>query len=166
VSAHRPCEAPRRPQVGICHFGGEAGRVVWMDGSISIYDGVRDGPMYSRVALDADLAAADLVIAAIRHPQAIASPDPGLNSALQHVHAAVHASTVPKQDWLYWLMVRLSEVPTLQQLNSRGKVRKAHRGPGVAKPSRKQFASTLFAGLTGSEITLLWRAHVNKQKRK
>ena len=57
---------------------------MWKDGTDSIYDGVHSGPLYSRWSLDADLAAAELVVDAIRFPQIIASPDSELSVALQH----------------------------------------------------------------------------------
>ena len=58
---------------GICYFGADAARVVWMEdkdgkSSDTIYDGKDQGPLYSQESLDADLAAAELVIAAIRSP--------------------------------------------------------------------------------------------------
>ena len=51
--------------------------------------GLDGASFYSRVSLDADIAAADLVIAAVRSPQVIASDDTDLNEALQHVHKLV-----------------------------------------------------------------------------
>ena len=161
-----------QPWPGICYFGADAARVVWMEdkgkSSDTIYDGVDQGPLYSRAALDADLAAADLVIAAIRSPQVIASPqrpdDTELNEALRHVHAAVHLHTEPRQDWLRWIFDRLAQVPALPKLNSRGKLKLDHRG--VSKPkcacSREQFAKTQIHGLKSPEVTLLWREHKRK----
>ena len=100
--------------------------------SDTIYDGVDQGPLYSRAALAADRAAADLVIAAISSPEVVeivasAGTVPAdvaeLNDALKHVRAAMHLHTEPPQDWLSWFVRRLEEVPapSLPQLNSRGK---------------------------------------------
>jgi hypothetical protein len=167
---------------GICYFGADAARVVWgqMEGedgqpSDTYYDGVEGGPLYSRASLDADLDAADLVIAAIRSPEVVeivASADTvrgdeaELNDALKHVRAAMHLHTEPPQDWLSWFVSRLAEVPALPPLNSRGKPKLKYRGVAKSKPkcacSRLQFATNL-TGLTGPEVTLLWRAHVAKQ---
>jgi hypothetical protein len=81
-----------------------------MDETDTIYDGKDAGPFYSRESLDADIAAADLILAAIRSPQVIASPkrpdDTELNEALRHVHAAVHLHSEPRQDWLLWIFER------------------------------------------------------------
>jgi hypothetical protein len=124
---------------------------VWKDGTDSIYDGVHSGPLYSRWSLDADLAAAELVVDAIRFPQIIASPDSELSVALQHVYDAVHARTELLQDWLSWFITCLGEIPTLPQLNSRQTPKKLHRGVGKQKSqkcacTRKEFVAKLFAG--------------------
>jgi hypothetical protein len=163
------------PWPGICYFGADAARVVWMEdkdgkSSDTIYDGVDQGPLYSRAALDTDLAAADLVIAAIRSPEVIMSPldtELELNDALKHVRASIHLRTEPPQDWLSWLVRRLEEVPApaLLQQNSRGKLKLKKRG--VAKRvkctcSRHDFAKLQFRGLKETEVTLLWRNHNTK----
>jgi hypothetical protein len=153
---------------GICFYGSDAGRVVWMEGpnghaADTYYDGKEAGPLYSRESLDDDIAAADLVIAAIRSPEVVkvvasAGTVRGdvaeLNDALKHVHAAMHLHTELPQDWLSWFVSRLAEVPALPP------PKRKHRG--IAKPkcacSRQQFATNL-TGLKGPEITLLWRAH-------
>jgi hypothetical protein len=160
------------PSPGICYFhiDADAARVVWMDETDTIYDGKDAGPFYSRESLDADIAAADLVLAAIRSPQVIASPkrpdDKELNEALRHVHAAVHLGTEPRQDWLGWIFARLAEVPAPLKHNSRGKLKLDHRGKGVSKPkcacSREQYAKTQLRGLPSPDITLLWREHKRK----
>ena len=164
---------PRRrretqPWPGICYFGADAARVVWMDGKDTYYDGKEAGPLYSRASLDADLAAAELVIAAIHSPEVVASDDTvrvdlhELNDALKHVHAAMHLDTETPQDWLSWFVSRLAEAPALPQLNSRGKPKLKCRGVAKSKLkcacSRQQFATNL-TGLKGPEVTLLWRAH-------
>ncbi len=163
------------PWPGICYFGADAARVVWMEdkdgkSSDTIYDGVDQGPLYSRATLAADLAAADLVIAAIRSPEVITSPldtELELNDALKHVRASLHLRTEPPQDWLSWLVRRLEEVPApaLLQQNSRGKLKLKKRG--VAKRvkctcSRHDFAKLQFRGLKETEVTLLWRNHQTK----
>ena len=162
-----------QPWPGICYFGADAPRVVWMEGkngqpSDTYYDGVEAGPLYSHASLGADLDAAELVIAAIRSPEVVASDDTvrvdvhELNDALKHVRAAMHLHTEPPQDWLSWFVSRLAEVPALPQLNSRGKPKLKCRGVAKSKPkcacSRQQFATNL-TGLKGPEVTLLWRAH-------
>jgi hypothetical protein len=163
-----------QPWPGICYFGADAARVVWMEGkdgqppSDTYYDGVEAGLLYSRASLNADLAAAELVIAAIHSPEVVASDDTvrvdvhELNDALKHVHAAMHLQTETPQDWLSWFVSRLAEAPALPQLNSRGTPKLKCRGVAKSKPkcacSRQQFATHL-TGLTGPEITLLWRAH-------
>jgi hypothetical protein len=164
-----------QPWPGICHFGADAARVVWMEDkygnqSDTIYDGVDQGPLYSRAALDADIAAADLVIAAIRSPEVITSGQDTefeLNDALKHVHASLHLRTETPQDWLSWLVRRLEEVPApaLPQLNSRGTPKLKCRG--VAKRvkcacSRHDFAALQVKGLKETEVTMLWRAHKTK----
>ena len=161
------------PWPGICYFGADAARVVWMEdkdgkSSDTIYDGVDQGPLYSRATLAADLAAADLVIAAIRSPEVITSPldtELELNDALKHVRASLHLRTEPPQDWLSWLVRRLEEVPAPALLNSRGKLKLKKRG--VAKRvkctcSRHDFAKLQFRGLKETEVTLMWRNHQTK----
>jgi len=159
ATARRPAQIS--PWPGICYYGGDAARVIWMDDTDTIYDG-EDGPAYSRQALDADLAAAELVIAAIRSNQAIESADADMNAALQHVHAAVHLGTQAKQDWLGWIMDRLEELPTLPVLNRRGTRKLRCRGAAKLKPkcacNRIMFAANL-KGLKGPAITLLWKDH-------
>ena len=153
-----------QPSPGIAYFGPDvdAARVVWMDGTDTIYDGVEAGPFYSRESLDVDIAAADLIVAAIRSPEVIASDDSELNDALKHVRAAMHLHTELPQDWLSWFVRRLADVPALPQLNSRGKPKLKCRGVAKSKLkcacSRQQFATNL-TGLKGPEVTLLWRAH-------
>ena len=150
------------PSPGICYFGADAARVVWMDGSDTIYDGVEAGPFYSWESLDVDIAAADLIIAAIRSPEVIASDDSELNDALKHVRAARHLNSEAPKDWLSWFVDRLAEVPTLPQLNARGTPKLKSRGIAKSKPkcvcSRQQFATNL-KGLSGPEVTLLWQDH-------
>jgi hypothetical protein len=166
ATARKPRET--EPWTGFAHFGADAARVVWMNGTDTIYDGVDCGPLYSRASLDADIAAADLVLAAIRSPQVIESDDDDmmteLKDALKHVHAAVHLHTEPRADWLQWIFDRLP--PQLPELNSRGKPKLKHRGVSKSKPkcacSREQFAAKL-TGLRSSEITLLWRDHKNNK---
>jgi hypothetical protein len=164
-------KTPRQtqPWPGICYFGADAARVVWMEAkgksSDTIYNGVDQGPLYSRESLDADLAAAELVIAAIRSPDVITSPDTELNDALKHVRAALHLRSKRPQDWLLWLVSRLDEVPALPRLNSRGKPKLKFRG--VAKRlkctcSRHQFAALQVKGLKSQEVTLMWRDHKTK----
>jgi hypothetical protein len=156
ATARRPRATELWP--GVCYFGAETARVVWMDDSDTYYDG-KEGPLYSRESLDHDLNAGDLVVAAIRSPLQMASPDLEMNLALQHVHAAEHTRSEPRQDWLSWIVERLG--PNLPPLNSRGKPKLKHRG--VHKPkcacSRLQFAAKLI-GLRGTDVTLLWRDHV------
>jgi hypothetical protein len=55
---------PRKTNLwgGIACCGADAVRVVWSNGEDTIYDGVDGGPLYSRCSLDADLAAAALVV--------------------------------------------------------------------------------------------------------
>ena len=158
--------AQTSPWPGICYYGGEAARVIWMD---EIDDTYYDGEMglpYSREALDADLAAAEQVIAAIRSNQVFASADKDMNQALQHVHAAVHLHTQAKQDWLEWMMDRLEEIPTLPVLNRRGKPKLQCRGAAKLKPkcacTRTMFDAKL-KGLKGPEITKLWKVHKKSQ---
>jgi hypothetical protein len=169
--ATRRTSRQTEPSPGICCFGADAARVVWMDETDTIYDGKDAGPFYSRESLDADIAAADLILAAIRSPQVIASPkrpdDTELNEALRHVHAAVHLHSEPRQDWLRWIFARLAEVPAPPKLNSRGNLKLEHRGKGVSKLqkcacSREQYAKTQLRGLPSPDITLLWREHKRK----
>jgi hypothetical protein len=156
------------PWPGICYFGADAARVVWMEdkdgkSSDTIYDGVDQGPLYSRAALDTDLAAADLVIAAIRSPEVITSPldtELELNDALKHVHASLHLRTEPPQDWLSWLVRRLEEVPApalLQQKKKRGVGKRVR-----CTCSRNDFTKLQYGGLKQKEVTLLWRNHQTK----
>jgi len=155
---------------GICYYGADAARVIWSDETDIIYDGVDSGPFYSRSSLDADLAAADIVVRAIRCPQIIksdtdADPTSELNVALQHVYAAVHARTEPQQDWLLWLIARLGEIPALPQLNRRGTPKQPHRGVGKEKSrkcacTRKQFVAKLHAGFSFQEVKLMWHDHI------
>jgi hypothetical protein len=154
---------------GICYYGADAARVIWSDETDSIYDGEDSGPFYSRSSLDEDLAAADLVVRAIRCPQIITDPldadlKSELNVALQHVYDAVHARTEPHQDWLLWIIAKLGEIPALPQPNARGTPKLLHRGVGKAKSqkcacTRKQFVSKLFDGLTFQEVKLMWHDH-------
>lgn len=152
---------------GIVYYGADAARVIWIDNTDDYYDGER-GPQYSRESLDADLAAAQLVVDAIRTPQVIKSPDDKeVSKALQHVYDAVHARTEPPKDWLEWFSARLGEIVTLPQLNSRGKPKKLHRGVGKQKSqkcacTRTQFAATLLAGLKFKDVTMLWHDHTKK----
>ncbi len=106
--------------MGIAYFGPnvDAARVVWMDGTDTIYDGVEARPFYSRESLDDDIAAADLIVATIRSPEVIATVDSELIDALKHVRAAKHLNSDAPKDWLSWLVDRLAEVPTLPQLNA------------------------------------------------
>ena len=80
---------------GIVYYGADAVRVVWSNGEDTVYDGVDGGQLYSRWSLDADLAAAVLVVDAIRLRQVITTPDNAkdeeLDVYLEHVYAAVHA---------------------------------------------------------------------------
>jgi hypothetical protein len=156
------------PSPGICYFGADAARVVWMDETDTVYDGQDAGPFYSREWLDADIAAADLVLAAIHSPQVMTSPkrpdDTELNEALRHVHAAVHLHTEPRQDWLRWIFDRLAEAPALPQLNSRRTPKKLHRGVGKAQSrkcacTRKEFVEKLCDGLKFQEQKALWHDH-------
>jgi hypothetical protein len=101
-----------QPWPGIRYFGTDAARVVWMEdkdgkSSDTIYDGKDQGPLYSQESLDADLAAAELVIAAIRSPEVITSAELELNDALEHVRASLHLYTEPPQNWLSWFVRRL-----------------------------------------------------------
>jgi hypothetical protein len=75
--------------------------------SDTIYDGKDQGPLYSQESLDADLAAAELVIAAIRSPEVITSAELELNDALEHVRASLHLRTEPPQNRLSWFVRRL-----------------------------------------------------------
>lgn len=169
----KPATGKRRRQTnlwgGIAHYGADDVRVVWSNGEDTIYDGLDAGPLYSRLSLDADLAAADLVVHAIRCPQVITTADDArdqeLDEYLQHVYNAVHARTEQHQDWLQWFIARLAEIPTLPQLNSRQTSKKLHRGVGKAKSrkctcTRKEFVAKLCAGLSFQEVNLMWHDHL------
>ena len=164
---------PRKTNLwpGIVYYGADAPRVVWSNGEDTVYDGIDDGPLYSLWSLDMDLAAAALVVDAIRRPQVLTTPvdarDQELDDYLKHVYAAVHARTEPQQDWLLWFIARLAEIATLPQLNSRQTPKKLHRGAGKAKSlkcacTRKQFVSQLVAGLTFQDVKLMWLDHRKK----
>ena len=170
ICESKPATARKRRETnlwpGIAYYGAEAVRVVWSDGDDTIYDGVDGGPLYSRWSLDEDLAAAALVVDAIRCPQVITSADDEeLDDYLQHVYDAVHARTEPHQDWLLWFIARLDEIPALPPLNTKGTPKKLHRGVGKAKSrkcacNRKQFVAKLVAGLSFQQVKLMWHVHI------
>ncbi len=156
---------------GIAYYGADAVRVVWSNGEDTVYDGVDDGPLYSRLSLAADLESAALVVHAIRCPQVITTPadarDPELDEYLKHVYDAVHARMEQHQDWLLWFIARLAEIPTLPQLNSRQTPKKLYRGVGKAKSpkcacTRKEFVAKLCDGLSFQEVMLMWHDHIKK----
>jgi hypothetical protein len=164
---------PRKTNLwpGIAYYGADAVRVVWSNDEDTVYDGLDGGPLYSRWSLDADLAAAALVVDAIRCPQVITTPvnarDQELDEYLKHVYDAVHARTETHQDWLLWFIARLAEIPALPQRNTRGTPKQLHRGVGKLKSqkcacTRKHFVSKLVAGLEFQEVKLLWHDHMKQ----
>jgi hypothetical protein len=162
---------PRKTNLwgGIAYYGADAVRVVWSNGEDTVYDGIDAGPLYSRCSLDMDLAAAALVVNAIRCPQVITTAgDQELDEYLKHVYDAVHARTEQHQDWLLWFIARLAEIPTLPQLNSRQTPKKLHRGVGKAKSrkcacTRKEFVAKLCDGLTFQDVKAMWHDHTKNR---
>ncbi len=139
----------------------------WMNGDTDPYDG---RPLYSIDDLCADLKAGELMVKAIKTQERLTSEDKYLDRALGHVFAAVHQGSESKEDWLAWLCDILVDIP-VQPLNSRGKLKQKHRGPGKAtraafvakkkhrgpgKATRAAFVAKLPSGLTRKDEQLLW----------
>jgi hypothetical protein len=142
-------------RLGVCYFGSPP-RMFWMNGDTDPYDG---RSRYTLEDLTTDRAAGELMVSAIRTKLLLTSPDVLLNRALEHVFAAVHEGSQPKEDWLAWLCDILVHIP-VQPLNSRGKPKLKHRGKGKASPlNRAAFVAKLPSGLTRKDQNMLWLDH-------
>jgi hypothetical protein len=166
-----PVPEPPEPETecwpGVCYFGSIHPAMFWMNGDTDPYDG---RPLYSIDDLCADLKAGELMVKAIKTQERLTSEDKYLDRALGHVFAAVHQGSESKEDWLAWLCDILVDIP-VQPLNSRGKLKQKHRGPGKAtraafvakkkhrgpgKATRAAFVAKLPSGLTRKDEQLLW----------
>ena len=154
-SKRQRCELPETEcWPGICYFGSPPA-MFWMNGDNTPYDGK---PCYTLTDLTTDLAAGERMVEAIRTQQLFTSLDKLLNRALEHVFAAVHEASEPKQDWLTWLCEVLADIPVQQPLNTRGTPKQKHRGQGKAI-TRAAFVAKQLPGLTRKEEQLLWIEH-------